>query len=65
MYLMGQTLCSRHILLDLGAHSVRGVAVCSRDDGVMRELLLRYAEMNVAVVERNHVHRFMSSRSGK
>lgn len=39
MYLMGQALFSRELLLKKGAKSVRSVAVCRKDDKVMRPLL--------------------------
>ena len=48
MYLMGQALFSRKLLLKKGAKSVRSVAVCRKDDKVMRELLLAYPDIEVA-----------------
>ena len=39
MYLMGQALFSRELILAKGAKSVRSVAVCRKDDKVMRPML--------------------------
>ncbi len=39
MYLMGQALFSRQLILAKGAKSVRSVAVCRKDDKVMRPML--------------------------
>lgn len=48
MYLLGQALFSRELLLKKGAKSVRSVAVCRKDDKVMRELLLAHPDIEVA-----------------
>ena len=48
MYLMGQVVFSRELLLKKGAKSVRSVAVCRKDDKVMRELLEAYPDIEVA-----------------
>ena len=47
MYLMGQTLFSRDLILAKGAKSVRSVAVCRKDDKVMRPLLLSHKNIEV------------------
>ena len=47
MYLMGQTLFSRDLILAKGAKSVRSVAVCRKDDKVMRPLLLAHDNIEV------------------
>ena len=47
MYLMGQTLFSRDLILAKGAKSVRSVAVCRKDDKVMRPLLLAHDSIEV------------------
>jgi hypothetical protein len=47
MYLMGQTLFSRDLILAKGAKSVRSVAVCRKDDKVMRPLLLAHKNIEV------------------
>lgn len=47
MYLMGQTLFSRDLILAKGAKSVRSVAVCRKDDRVMRPLLLAHKNIEV------------------
>ncbi len=49
MYLMGQALFSRELLLKKGARSVRSVAVCRKDDKVMRELLLAHPDIEVLI----------------
>jgi hypothetical protein len=49
MYLMGQTLFSRDLALALGAKSVRSVALCLKDDVVLRPLLERHAGCEVVV----------------
>ncbi len=41
MYLMGQALFSRQLILAKGAKSVRSVAVCRKDDKVLRPMLLK------------------------
>lgn len=47
MYLMGQALFSRELLLKKGAKSVRSVAVCRKDDKVLRPLLLAHPGIEV------------------
>ena len=49
MYLMGQALFSRELLLKKGAKSVRSVAVCRKNDKVMRELLLAHPGIEVVI----------------
>jgi hypothetical protein len=49
MNLMGQALFSRELLLKKGARSVRSVAVCRKDDKVMRELLLAHPDIEVLI----------------
>jgi len=53
MYLMGQTLFSRDLALSLGAKSVRSVALCIRDDEVLRPLLERHEGCEVVVFDGN------------
>ena len=48
MYLMGQALFSRELILKKKPKSVRSVAVCRKDDKVMRELLLAHQDIEVA-----------------
>ncbi|NBV27303.1 MAG: hypothetical protein EBR99_08325 [Actinobacteria bacterium] len=48
MYLMGQALFSRELILKKKPKSVRSVAVCRKDDKVMRELLEAYPDIEVA-----------------
>lgn len=49
MYLMGQALFSRQLILAKGAKSVRSVAVCRKDDKVTRELLLAHPGIEVVI----------------
>jgi len=49
MYLMGQALFSRELLLKKGAMSVRSVAVCRKDDKVLRPLLLAHPGIEVVI----------------
>jgi hypothetical protein len=49
MYLMGQALFSRQLILAKGAKSVLSVAVCRKDDKVMRELLEANPGIEVAI----------------
>jgi hypothetical protein len=42
MYLMGQALFSRELVCDLGAQSVRSVALYARYDAKMAELCARH-----------------------
>lgn len=51
MYLMGQCLFSRDLVLKLGANSVRSVALCTKDDSVLRPLLEAHAGCEVVVYE--------------
>jgi hypothetical protein len=51
MYLMGQCLFSRDLVLQLGAKSVRSVAVCTEDDQTLRPLLERHEGCEVAVFD--------------
>lgn len=49
MYLMGQALFSRELILKKKPKSVRSVAVCRKDDEVMRELLLAHPDIEVVI----------------
>ena len=51
MYLMGQCLFSRDLVLQLGAKSVRSVAVCAADDLTLRPLLEKHAGCEVVVLD--------------
>jgi hypothetical protein len=53
MYLMGQCLFSRDLVLGLGAKSVRSVALCTEDDSALRPLLEKHQGCEVVVVEKN------------
>jgi hypoxanthine-guanine phosphoribosyltransferase len=48
MYLMGQALFSRELILKKKPKSVRSVAVCRKDDKVMRPLLEAHPGIEVA-----------------
>lgn len=43
MYLLGQALFSRDLVLALGARHARTVALCSRDDAILRPLAERHS----------------------
>lgn len=49
MYLMGQCLFSRDLVLELGARSVRSVAICTEDDYTLRPLLEKHEGCEVVV----------------
>ena len=49
MYLMGQAIFSRELILKKGAKSVRSVAVYRKEDKVMRQLLLAYPGIEVKI----------------
>lgn len=53
MYLMGQCLFSRDLVLKLGAKSVRSVALCTKDDVVLRPLLEAHEGCEVVVFDGN------------
>jgi hypothetical protein len=53
MYLMGQCLFSRDLVLQLGAKSVRSVALCTKDDAVLRPLLEAHEGCEVVVFDGN------------
>ena len=48
MYLMGQALFSRQLILAKGAKSVLSVAVCRKDDKVMRPMLEAHPGLEVS-----------------
>jgi hypothetical protein len=52
MPLLGQTLFAAELLKDLGAASVRGVALCRQDDSALRRVFERYPGMEVAIDDR-------------
>jgi hypothetical protein len=49
MPLLGQTLFAGELLKELGAASVRGVALCRQDDSALRRVFERYPGMEVVV----------------
>ena len=51
MYLMGQCLFSRDLVLEIGAKSVRSIALCTKDDAVLRPLLEAHEGCEVVVFE--------------
>ena len=57
MYLMGQALFSRDLVRRFNPKSVRSVALCKKDDSVLRPLLESYEGLEVVVVpeQRNDV----------
>lgn len=50
MYLMGQALFSAELVERLEPRSVRSVALCRKDDAVMRPMLERFKGMEVVVI---------------
>ena len=42
MYLMGQSLFSKELMLKFKPKSIRTVAICVKDDSIMRELTDKY-----------------------
>lgn len=48
---MGQALFSRDLMIRYNPEMVTSVAVCTKDDSVLREVFLRYEGMQIAVVE--------------
>ena len=50
MYLMGQTFFSEQLLREFEPKSIISVALCTKDDGVLRPLLEQYPNMKVVVI---------------
>jgi hypothetical protein len=50
MYLMGQTLFSAELMKKFKPNSIRAIALCNKDDSVLRPLLERYAGMEVVII---------------
>jgi hypothetical protein len=54
MYLMGQTLFSEQLLRKYhNPGSIISVALCTKDDTVLRPLLEKYPNMKVVIMEAN------------
>ena len=51
MLLMGQCLFSRDLVRAMGPNSVRSVALCTRDDAVLRPLLQSHEGCEVVIYE--------------
>lgn len=49
MYLMGQAFFSRQLIMNFKPKSVKSVALCNRDDAVLRPILEQYEGMEVVV----------------
>ena len=49
MYLMGQAFFSAQLIRAFGPSSVTSVALCNRDDSVLRPLFEQYSDMQVVV----------------
>lgn len=54
MYLMGQCLFSLRLIEAMNPNSARSVAICNKDDAVMRPLLESYEGCEVVVYEDWH-----------
>ena len=52
MYLMGQALFSAALMKRFKPRSVRSIALCKKDDSVLRPLLKRYRHIEVVVLNR-------------
>jgi hypothetical protein len=50
MYLMGQTLFSAELIKRFEPSSIRSVALCAKDDSIMRPMLERFKGMEVVVI---------------
>jgi len=50
MYLMGQTFFSEQLLRRFKPKSIMSVALCRKDDSVLRPLLEKYTKMKVVVI---------------
>jgi len=50
MYLMGQAVFSLELIRAFRPASARSVALCTKDDSVLRPLLARYPDVGVVVV---------------
>ena len=65
MYLMGQALFSYHLLTKYHEpKSVTSVALCTRDDSVLRPLLERYPDMRVEIIVLNGIKTDSDNQSG-
>jgi hypothetical protein len=51
MYLMGQALFSAELMKRFEPASIRSVALCAKDDSIMRPLLESFKRMEVVVIE--------------
>lgn len=51
MYLMGQALFSAQLIERFKPASIRSVALCKRDDSVLRPLLEQYPGMQVVILQ--------------
>ena len=50
MYLMGQTFFSEQLLRRFEPKSITSVALCTRDDAVLRAMLEQYPNMKVVII---------------
>jgi hypothetical protein len=53
MYLMGQTLFSAELMKRFNPRSIKSVALCSRDDEILRSLLEFYPATQVVIYPKN------------
>jgi len=51
MYLMGQTLFSAELIKQFEPASIRSIALCAKDDSIMRPMLERFPAMEVVVMD--------------
>lgn len=55
MYLMGQTLFSAELMKKFKPNSMRAIALCNKDDSVLRPLLERYPGMEVVIIPKERL----------
>jgi len=51
MYLMGQTLFSKQLLQQFKPRSILSIALCTKDDSILRPLLEKYPGMKVVIIQ--------------
>ena len=51
MYLMGQTLFSKELMKEFKPKSIKSVALCTKDDTVLRPMLEKFPDVEVVVMK--------------
>lgn len=57
LYLMGQALFSAALMKRFKPRSVRSIALCTKDDSVLRPLLKRYPHIEVVVLNEHDIRK--------